>query len=112
MVTFSSQSTSRAPRGFSETPRQLLHMAMGGFALLLRVLTWWQAALCAVAALTFNAFVLPRLGGRRFYRPADTARGFPLGILLYPLAVLLLILVFRPAGVFGNPATARLQEHA
>ncbi len=27
------------------------------------------------------------------------------------IAILLLILVFRPAGVFGNPATARLQEH-
>jgi uncharacterized protein (TIGR00297 family) len=69
-------------------------MAMGTFALLLRVLTWWQAALCAVGALLFNAFALPRLGGRSFYRAADTARGFPLGILLYPVAVLLLILVF------------------
>jgi len=28
------------------------------------------------------------------------------------IALLLLILVFRPAGVFSNPATARLQEHA
>lgn len=67
---------------------------MGGFALLLRVLTWWQAALCGVAALLFNAFVLPRIGGRNLYRQADRLRGFPLGILLYPLAVLLLILVF------------------
>jgi uncharacterized protein (TIGR00297 family) len=94
MVSFSSQSAPGQPRTFSETPRQLLHMAMGAFALLLRVLTWWQAALCAVTALIFNAVVLPRLGGRRFHRPADDARGFPLGILLYPLAVLLLILVF------------------
>ena len=67
---------------------------MAAFALLLRVLTWWQAALCAVAALLFNAFVLPRIGGRNLYRQADRLRGFPLGILLYPLAVLLLILVF------------------
>ena len=72
----------------------MLHIAMVGFALLLRVLTWWQAALCAVAALVFNAFVLPRIGGRNLYRQADRLRGFPLGILLYPLAVLLLILVF------------------
>jgi len=28
------------------------------------------------------------------------------------IAILLLILVFRPAGIFGNAATARLQEHA
>jgi uncharacterized protein (TIGR00297 family) len=95
MVSFWSHSPStRTARGFSETSRQLLHMTMGGFALLLRVLTWWQAALCAVAALLFNAFVLPRIGGRNLYRQADRLRGFPLGILLYPLAVLLLILVF------------------
>jgi uncharacterized protein (TIGR00297 family) len=79
---------------FSETGRQLLHMAMCSFALLLRVLTWWEAAACAAAALAFNLFVLPHVGGRRLYRPADAARGFPLGIALYPLSVLLLILVF------------------
>jgi uncharacterized protein (TIGR00297 family) len=95
MVSFSSHSPSAGNvRGFSETSRQVLHMAMGAFALLLRFLTWWQAGLCAVAALLFNAFVLPRVGGRTLYRQADRLRGFPLGILLYPLAVLLLILVF------------------
>jgi uncharacterized protein (TIGR00297 family) len=65
---------------------------MGTFALLLRYLTWWQAAACAVAALLFNAFLLPRLGGRSLFRPADAARGIPPGILFYPLSVLLLIL--------------------
>jgi uncharacterized protein (TIGR00297 family) len=79
---------------FSEHRRQIVHIAMGGFAFLLRVLTWWQAALAATAALLFNIFVLPRIGGRALYRPSDVARGFPLGILLYPLAVLLLVLVF------------------
>jgi uncharacterized protein (TIGR00297 family) len=82
------------PQEFSETRRQFVHVAMGAFAFLLRWLTWWQAALCAVAALLFNAFVLPRAGGRRIVRPADAARGYPLGILLYPLAVLVLILAF------------------
>ena len=67
---------------------------MGIFALLLRALSWWQAAALAALALLFNIFVLPRLGGQRLYRPADTARGFPTGIVLYPLAVLLLILTF------------------
>ncbi len=81
-------------RHFSETRRQLLHIAMGSFALLLRVLTWWQAALCAVGALLFNMLVLPLVGGRSLYREADRMRGFPLGILLYPLSVLLLILIF------------------
>ena len=77
---------------FSETRRQLVHMAMGGFALLLRFLTWWQAALCALAAFLFNLLILPRLGGPALSRPADTARGYPVGILIYPLSVLLLIL--------------------
>ncbi len=69
MVSFSSRSSPAGTvRGFSETRRQLLHMAMSAFALLLRVLTWWQAALCAVVALLFNVFVLPRIGGRSLYR--------------------------------------------
>ena len=79
---------------FSETARQIVHMSMGVFALLLRVLTWWQAALCALAALLFNALVLPRAGGRAIIRPADASRGYPLGILIYPVSVLLLILAF------------------
>lgn len=78
----------------SEDRRQWVHVGSAVFALFLRVLTWWQAAMMAAAALVFNVLVLPRIGGRRLYRPADEARGFPLGILLYPLAVLLLILVF------------------
>ena len=43
---------------FSESARQFVHIAMGGFALLLRVLTWPQAAALAAAALAFNLFVL------------------------------------------------------
>jgi uncharacterized protein (TIGR00297 family) len=74
--------------------RQLVHFAMGLFALALRFLTWWQAAGCALAAFLFNLFVLPRIGGRALYRPADVSRGYPLGILFYPLSVLLLVLAF------------------
>jgi len=78
----------------SERARQWVHIGSGLFALLLRILTWWQAAALAAFALIFNALALPRVGGRRLYRPVDEARGFPLGILLYPLAVLLLVLLF------------------
>jgi uncharacterized protein (TIGR00297 family) len=78
----------------SEGARQWVHVGSAAFALFLRVLTWWQAAIMAAIALAFNLLVLPRIGGRRLFRPVDQARGFPLGILLYPLAVLLLILVF------------------
>src|SRR5437867_4997958 len=78
-----------------EARRKLVHMAMGGFALLLRFMTWRQAALMAVAAFFFNWHALPRLGGRGLWREADHRRGYPLGILLYPLAVLALVLVFH-----------------
>jgi uncharacterized protein (TIGR00297 family) len=78
----------------SEHARQWVHIGSGAFALLLRWLTWWQAAVLAVVALVFNLLLLPRVGGRQLYRPIDVARGFPLGILLYPLSVLLLILTF------------------
>ena len=83
-----------APATHSENARQWVHVGSGLFALLLRVLTGWQAAAMAAAALVFNVVLLPRLGGRRLYRPVDEARGFPLGILLYPLSVLLLTLAF------------------
>ena len=78
----------------SETARQWVHIGSGLFALLLRVLTGWQAAAMAAFALVFNVVLLPHVGGRQLYRPVDHARGFPLGILLYPLAVLLLTLAF------------------
>jgi dolichol kinase len=48
----------------------------------------------AAMALVFNLVLLPRVGGRQLYRPVDHERGFPLGILLYPVSVLLLILAF------------------
>jgi uncharacterized protein (TIGR00297 family) len=78
----------------TENARQWVHIGSGAFALLLRVLTSRQAAALAAFALLFNLVVLPRVGGRRLYRPVDEARGFPLGILLYPLSVLLLTLTF------------------
>jgi uncharacterized protein (TIGR00297 family) len=79
----------------SEAKRKLLHMAVGGFALLLRWLTWPQAAAMAVAAFLFNWQVLPRIGGRGLWRDEEHAAGYTRGMLLYPLSVLALILVFR-----------------
>jgi uncharacterized protein (TIGR00297 family) len=76
----------------SEAARQIVHMAMGAFALLLRWLAWWQAIALAAGALLFNMFVLPRIGGA-IYRPGDRERGLH-GILHYPLAVLLLLAAF------------------
>jgi uncharacterized protein (TIGR00297 family) len=82
------------PAPHSENARQWIHIGSGAFALLLRVLSGWQAAAMAAVALVFNLVLLPRVGGRQLYRPVDHERGFPLGILLYPLSVLLLMLAF------------------
>ena len=49
----------------SENARQWVHIGSGLFALLLRVLTAWQASALAATALVFNNALLPRLGGRR-----------------------------------------------
>jgi uncharacterized protein (TIGR00297 family) len=84
----------RSDNTHAESARQWVHVGSGLFALLLRVLTAREAAAMATAALIFNGVLLPRLGGRRLYRPVDRERGFPLGILLYPLSVLLLIVIF------------------
>ena len=83
------------PLTASELKRKLLHIAVGGFAFLLRDLHWHEAVLMAVVAFGFNWLVLPRLGGRRLWRETEHGAGYPLGILLYPLAVLWLVLVFR-----------------
>src|SRR3990172_8880464 len=78
----------------SEYKRKAVHIGSSAFALLLRWLNFWQAALLALAALLFNLLILPRIGGKNLYRDEDVRRGYPLGILLYPLSVLLMILFF------------------
>jgi uncharacterized protein (TIGR00297 family) len=79
----------------SEVKRKVVHIGVGSIALLLRYLTWPQAALMAIAAFLFNWLVLPRIGGKGLWRGHEQEKGYPLGILLYPLSVLGLILVFR-----------------
>jgi uncharacterized protein (TIGR00297 family) len=76
----------------SENARQILHMSMGAFALLLRWLTWGQAMALAGFALAFNFLILPSVAGR-LYRPSDLPRRLH-GIVFYPLAVLLLLILF------------------
>ena len=66
---------------------------MAGFALLLRYLSWPQAALLAATALLFNAFLLARVAPA-IIRPGDHD-SHRAGVIFYPLSVLLLILVFR-----------------
>ena len=53
----------------TEAQRKLLHMAAGLFALLLRFMTWRQAALMAIAAFFFNWQALPRTDSGEHYCP-------------------------------------------
>jgi len=79
----------------SELKRKVVHIGVGSFAFLLRFLSWPQAAGMAALAFLFNWQLLPRIGGRAIWRGSDREKGYPVGILLYPLAVLGLVLAFR-----------------
>jgi uncharacterized protein (TIGR00297 family) len=78
-----------------EIKRKAVHIAVGHFGLLLRWLTWPQAALMAVIAFLFNWRLLPLIGGRSMWREGEHGAGYARGILLYPLSVLFLILLLR-----------------
>jgi len=77
-----------------ELARKLVHMGVGLIAFSLRFLGAPLGALAAAGALAFNLFLLPRIGGRRLWRDAEVALGSSIGIILYPLTVLLLILIY------------------
>jgi uncharacterized protein (TIGR00297 family) len=77
-----------------EALRKAVHVGMAGFALLLRTLTWQQAAVAAAAALAINVLVVPRVAPN-VLRMDERARRFSVGIALYPLVVLLLIFTFQ-----------------
>ena len=78
-----------------EWKRKAVHITVGAFALLLRFLTPFEAALLAASAFLFNWQVLPRIGGKAMWRSSELARGHARGILIYPLSVLGLVLVFH-----------------
>src|SRR5438034_9385841 len=81
--------------GFSETARKIVHIAMGGFALLLAYLTWWQALILAVTALLHNLYLLPLYARRTLFRGEAGERGRDIGILLYPASIVILIVAFH-----------------
>ncbi|HVL67245.1 MAG TPA: DUF92 domain-containing protein [Vicinamibacterales bacterium] len=78
----------------SEDRRQLVHIAAGGFALALPYLAWWQSVLLASAAVAFNLFAIQSVLGVAVFRPGERLRRLTSGIVLYPLAVLALLLLF------------------
>src|SRR2546430_15613283 len=69
-----------------------LRMGMEFGALLLGRIPWRYAALTGVAGIIGNCLLLHRLGGRRVSRHE---RGWDIGIVLYPFAVTVLIVVFN-----------------
>ena len=64
--------------GGSELVRRVLHVGCGGFAPLLRWLTWPQAAGLAILAFLFNWQILPRVGGRSLWRIRAAGPNTPL----------------------------------
>jgi len=81
-------------------------MSVGLIAFAVRFLGPALSALCALTATLFNLFVLPRIGGKKLWREEEAKRGSSVGIVLYPLTVLILILAFWKrlevaAGVWG-----------
>ena len=77
-----------------ETGRRAVHFAMGGLAFILPSLTALQAACAAGGAVLFNLLVLPRLAPSLF-REGERRTPWRSGIAIYPVAVLLLILLFH-----------------
>src|SRR5260370_39773753 len=53
-----------------------------------------KAGAMEVGGVVFNWQILGRIGGKALWRGADHAKGYPVGILLYPLSVLGLTLWF------------------
>jgi uncharacterized protein (TIGR00297 family) len=78
----------------AELARKSVHIAIGGLAFAVRPLGLWGALACAATAIVHNAVVFPLYGGRRLWRARESERGFALGIVLYPVTVLLLLLAF------------------
>ena len=78
-------------RESNETLRKAIHITVGLFAFTLKWLPWWAAALVALIAVFTNWLVLDRMFRGRIARHE---RGWDFGIVLYPLAVFVLILVF------------------
>ncbi|HKO57206.1 MAG TPA: DUF92 domain-containing protein [Thermoanaerobaculia bacterium] len=80
------------PHQPNEILRKSIHIAFGVCAFGLRWLPWWAAALVAAFAVAGNFVLLHRIVGRAVARHE---RGWDFGIVIYPAAVLALVVVFR-----------------
>jgi len=89
----------------NEILRKALHIGFGLFAFSLKWLPWWAAAGVAAFAVLGNWLVLHRIVGTGVSRHE---RGYDPGIVLYPAAVLVLIVVFRNHIAYAGIAWAML----
>jgi uncharacterized protein (TIGR00297 family) len=83
--------THRSPH--SETLRQWVHIGFGTVALLLPFLHWYQATVLAACAVVFNVTLLKKMAGGRLHRPAELDQRLPVGLVLYPTSILVLLLM-------------------
>jgi len=79
----------------AELLRKAVHVAPGLLVLSLRWVDPLALVPVATAGLLFNSLVLPRLDGGWLWRPAEKELGSAIGIVAYPLMVLMLLVVFR-----------------
>lgn len=70
--------------------RRCLHVALGGGAFLLPLVSWQVSLVACTVGAAFNALVLPRMK----WVPREDGAG-TLGLVLYPLVLALLLVFFR-----------------
>ncbi|MBI3818070.1 MAG: hypothetical protein HY286_05205 [Planctomycetes bacterium] len=78
------------PIARSEAMRRLTHASVGALSLLLLWIPWPAVLICCVGGILMNMFLLPRIAPRIF-RPDE---GKFAGVRAYPMAVLLLVILF------------------
>jgi uncharacterized protein (TIGR00297 family) len=78
-----------------ETVRKWLHLAPGLLAFGVRDLGVLGSLALVVGLLVFNLWMFPRLGAAQLWRPEEREQGEAAGILLYPLALLILAVACR-----------------
>lgn len=83
-----------------ELKRKAVHISTAGFALCIgRFEPWLISTLCAVAFFS-NLVVLPKLTNRALERDDDLARGYAVGMLMYPAILFVLSFVFFDQQVY------------
>lgn len=80
--------------------RNIVHITMAGFALLIGRVPPWAIVLLCFLALVFNVIILPRITKRSLEKPEDQDRGYSVGLLTYPSVLLLISILFYHHQVF------------